>query len=146
MQIQRVAILAPLLVGGMAVICTIFIHGLLLSGTITFVRREVKLDRVGVSFRRDFEIVAMVILFAFITHLIEIGLWGVLFVLCGEFEGFEIAYYHSAVNYTTLGYGDIIMSPAWRLLDLWKAQTERSCSAFRPQWFLPSSCEWFMPD
>jgi len=27
-----------------------------------------------------------------------------------------IACYHSAVNYTTLGYGDIIMSPSWRLL------------------------------
>ena len=27
-----------------------------------------------------------------------------------------IAFYHSAVNYTTLGYGDIIMTPSWRLL------------------------------
>jgi hypothetical protein len=26
------------------------------------------------------------------------------------------AYYHSAVNYTTLGYGDLIMTPSWRLL------------------------------
>ena len=24
--------------------------------------------------------------------------------------------YHSAVNYTTLGYGDVIMTPAWRML------------------------------
>jgi len=40
----------------------------------------------------------------------------VLFVICGEFSTFEIAYYHSAVNYTTLGYGDVIMSPEWRLL------------------------------
>ena len=27
-----------------------------------------------------------------------------------------IGYYHSAVNYTTLGYGDMIMTPSWRLL------------------------------
>jgi len=27
-----------------------------------------------------------------------------------------LAFYHSAVNYTTLGYGDLIMSPTWRLL------------------------------
>jgi hypothetical protein len=39
-----------------------------------------------------------------------------LFILCGEFQVFGIAYYHSAVNYTTLGYGDLIMTPAWRLL------------------------------
>jgi hypothetical protein len=25
------------------------------------------------------------------------------------------AYYHSAVNYSTLGYGDVIMSPSWKL-------------------------------
>jgi ion channel len=39
-----------------------------------------------------------------------------LFVACGEFQAFGAAYYHSAVNYTTLGYGDVIMSPSRRLL------------------------------
>jgi hypothetical protein len=39
-----------------------------------------------------------------------------LFVICGEFPEFGTAYYHSAVNYTTLGYGDVIMTAAWRLL------------------------------
>jgi hypothetical protein len=29
---------------------------------------------------------------------------------------FETACYHSAVNFTTLGYGDIVMAPRWRLL------------------------------
>jgi hypothetical protein len=33
-----------------------------------------------------------------------------------EFSDFATAYYHSAVNYTSLGYGDIIMSSTWRLL------------------------------
>ncbi len=28
----------------------------------------------------------------------------------------ETAYYHSAVNYSSLGYGDIVMSPHWHLL------------------------------
>jgi Ion channel len=27
-----------------------------------------------------------------------------------------MAYYHSSVNYTSLGYGDVIMSAKWRLL------------------------------
>jgi len=27
-----------------------------------------------------------------------------------------MALYHSAVNYTSLGYGDVVMSAAWRLL------------------------------
>src|SRR5258708_497460 len=50
------------------------------------------------------------------AHLIEIALWAALFISCGEFQEFGIAYYHSAVNYTTLGYGDLILTPSWRLL------------------------------
>jgi hypothetical protein len=50
------------------------------------------------------------------AHLVEIALWTALFLLCGEFQAFGTAYYFSAVNYTTLGYGDIIMSPSWKLL------------------------------
>jgi hypothetical protein len=59
----------------------------------------------------------------FITHLTEVALWAVLFVLCGEFPHWGTAYYHSAVNYTTLGYGDLIMPPSWRLLGPLEATT-----------------------
>lgn len=55
-------------------------------------------------------------LFAFVAHLTEIALWAALFVICGEFSSFALAFYHSAVNYTTLGYGDLIMTPSWKLL------------------------------
>jgi hypothetical protein len=43
-------------------------------------------------------------------------LWAVVLVLCGEFQEFTNAYYHSAVNYATLGYGDLLLTPVWRLL------------------------------
>ena len=55
-------------------------------------------------------------LFAFAAHLVEIALWSVLFMMCGEFSEFAAAFDHSAVNYTTLGYGDVVMTPSWRLL------------------------------
>lgn len=32
-----------------------------------------------------------------------------MFLWLGEFELFRDAFYHSAVNFTTLGYGDIVM-------------------------------------
>jgi hypothetical protein len=115
-QIHRIAILIPLAVGAGAVLCTILIHALTLGATVNFFRYERKLGRAGVSFWTDLSIVGRVISLAFVAHLIEIALWAGLFVVCGEFQGFGIAYYHSAVNYTTLGYGDLIMSPSWRLL------------------------------
>jgi hypothetical protein len=38
-----------------------------------------------------------------------------LFVLYGQFQQYGPAYYHSAVNFTTLSYGDMVMVPRWRL-------------------------------
>ncbi len=115
-QTHRIAILIPLAVGASAVLCTIFIHALAVGATVNFVRYERKRGREGTGFWIDLAIVVSTISFAFAAHLIEIALWAVLFVICGEFQEFGIAYYHSAVNYTTLGYGDLIMTPSWKLL------------------------------
>ena len=51
-----------------------------------------------------------------VSALAQVALWAGAFVLCGEFADFEGAFYHSAVNFTTLGYGDLVMSRRWRLL------------------------------
>jgi hypothetical protein len=84
--------------------------------TVSFVRHERRVGRAGVSFWNDVEIVTLTISIALAAHLGEIALWAILFMMCGEFTAFGTAYYHSAVNYTTLGYGDVVMTPAWRLL------------------------------
>jgi len=115
-QTNRIAILIPLAVGAIAVLCTIFIHAMAVGGTVNFIRREKRLGREGAGLWTNLAIVASAMSFLFLAHLIEIALWAVLFVICGEFPEFGIAYYHSAVNYTTLGYGDLIMSPSWKLL------------------------------
>ena len=115
-QNQQFAILLPLVVGPGAVVCTILVHALALAATVNFLRHERKLGRAGAGALIDLAIVTLVISFAFVAHLIEIAFWAVLLVLCGEFQEFGTAYYHSAVNYTTLGYGDLLLTPSWRLL------------------------------
>ena len=47
---------------------------------------------------------------------VQVGLWGALFVVLGEFSDLYEAVYHSAVNFASLGYGDIVMSKDWKLL------------------------------
>ena len=116
MQAQGIALLAPLTVGAGATLCTIVIHGLVLIAVVHFIRREERLAFVGVNFWIDVVIVALVASFGLAAHLVEIAVWAVLFMGCGEFRDFATAYYHSAVNYTTLGYGDLIMSARWRML------------------------------
>ena len=113
---HQFAILYPLVVGVGAVACTIFIHALALAATVNFVRHERRLGRAGAGALIDLAIVAAAISFAFVAHLIEIALWAVLLVICGDFQEFGIAYYCSAVNYTTLGYGDVLLTASWRLL------------------------------
>lgn len=51
-----------------------------------------------------------------ISALMQMAVWAGAFMLSGEFAEYEVAFYHSAVNFTTLGYGDIVMSERWRLL------------------------------
>jgi hypothetical protein len=115
-QVHRIAILSPLIVGAIGAVCTMFIHAVPLRATINLIRYEKKLGRMGTSFWIDVGIVVLVIAHALLAHLIEIALWAALFVACGEFRSFDLAYYHSAVNFTTLGYGDMVMTPSWRLL------------------------------
>src|SRR5260370_444916 len=115
-QIHKVAILIPLMVGVSAVVCTILSHALAVGATINVVRYERTTGRAGTGVWIDLAIVVLVISLAFVAHLIEIALWAAFFISCGQFQEFGIAYYHSAVNYTTLGYGDLILTPSWRLL------------------------------
>jgi hypothetical protein len=63
----------------------------------------------------NFLLIQVVSLLLVLVQLVNIGLWALLFRLCGEFGDYEKAYYHSAVNYSSLGYGEML-SPRWRLL------------------------------
>jgi hypothetical protein len=57
-----------------------------------------------------------VMLIMLVGNFLQITLWAGLFLECGEFEDFATAFYHSVVNFSTLGYGDVVMSRERRLL------------------------------
>jgi hypothetical protein len=67
-------------------------------------------------FWKDVAVMMAVTLITAAAHLVEIALWAVALLLCGEVSTFEKALYFSAENYTALGYGDIVLSERWRLL------------------------------
>src|SRR5579863_8056168 len=116
MRNDQVAVLLPMMAGSVAALRTILIHSLALGACVHFFRRERKLGRVGSGLWIDLGVFVTATSFAFVAHLTEIALWAALFVMCGEFKSPELAYYHSAVNYTTLGYGNLIMTSSWKLL------------------------------
>ncbi|MGO9437087.1 MAG: ion channel [Terracidiphilus sp.] len=116
MRNDQVAVLFPMVAGSIAALCTIVIHSVTLGVSVRLFRRERELGLVGSRVWINLGIFVLTISIALVAHLIEIALWAVLFVICGEFKSLQLAYYHSAVNYTTLGYGDLIMTPSWKLL------------------------------
>jgi hypothetical protein len=113
---QEVAALAPLVLALLTTLITIGIHAVAVGATVQLVRREYQFRHAGAGFWSDVAIVAGVILLALIAHLVNIAIWAALFVACGEFTGLAVAFYHSAMNYTSLGYGDVVMSASWKLL------------------------------
>lgn len=52
----------------------------------------------------------------FALHTIEIWLYAALYRALGETASFEQALYFSTVTFASIGYGDIVLSPSWRLL------------------------------
>jgi len=113
---QGIRIFAPLIIALPTTLGTIVIHGVAVLAIVHFVRRQRRLGRAGIRFWEDLIIVSGAILLALLAHLVEIGIWALVFALCGEFTHLAPAIYHSAVNYTSLGYGDVVMSAQWRFL------------------------------
>src|SRR5271169_4292286 len=106
----------PLVISLVTILGTIVIHALALLGIFHFVRRQHLLRRTGVRFWRDVAIVTGATLLAGVAHLVDVFIWAVVFALCGEFSRLAPAFYSSATLYTTLGYGDAVMSSSWKML------------------------------
>ena len=111
-----VAIGLPMVISIVTILITIVIHALALMGIFHFVRREHLLRRTGVRFWRDVAIVSGATLLTGVAHFLEVIIWAVVFLLCGQFSRFAPALYGSASLYTTLGYGDAVMSSSWKML------------------------------
>ena len=68
------------------------------------------------SFWSTMLIINGVMLILVIGNIAQVAIWALLFRFLGEFSQFSEALYHSAVNFATLGYGDIVMSSKHKLL------------------------------
>ncbi len=113
---NQIGLMDPLLVGVATALCTIAIQGVVVRTIVGEVRRDMKRGRLAVRFSTDLIFIAAATMLALLGHLVEMGMWALVFEFCGEFSDFATAFYHSAVNFTTLGYGDVVMSARWKLL------------------------------
>jgi hypothetical protein len=98
------------------VIGTVCLHFIGLATLIAVLRAEFATRwRQGSAFQRGatilFTVFGLVVL-----HSAEIWVYASLFVGLGHFEDFETALYFSTTSFTTLGYGDVVISHNHRLI------------------------------
>jgi hypothetical protein len=92
-------------------------------GLLFFLRHRDRLGRFDENLRVATGALSWGMLILFAGHLLQVGLWAALFVQLGQFEEYATAFYHSMVNFSSLGYGDLVMSEEWRLLGAMEASS-----------------------
>jgi hypothetical protein len=65
--------------------------------------------------RRTFWISLGAVLPLLFGHFAQVGLWAGFLVLLGALQTYNDAFYFSLVTFATLGYGDIVLAPGYRI-------------------------------
>jgi hypothetical protein len=60
-------------------------------------------------------VIVVVMLGIFVIHTVEIWLYAVVFLALGALPDFEQALYFSTSTFSSVGYGDLVLSPNWRV-------------------------------
>ena len=108
--------LMPLLIGSPALLVNMLIQIAAIVAIIGYLLRLVDSGRLLPTIGTDIKLMSTVLLALFAGHVLQFVVWASLFLYLGKFSNFDSAFYHSVVNFTSLGYGDIVMSEKWRLL------------------------------
>ncbi|GAB5450928.1 MAG: hypothetical protein Hals2KO_12560 [Halioglobus sp.] len=107
--------LSNLLMGLVVMMLCLFVQAMLVAVAVqVYVRHKGILE--SPAFFSTVCLLGLVMILLVIGNFVQIAIWAGLFFYLGEFEDFVTAVYHSAVNFATLGYGDIVMSEHRRLL------------------------------
>lgn len=113
-------------VGTQLVVGTVFVMGTLAVHIGCLVAIAAWLRSVATRFRRDTPtrralLIGSAVFAIIVIHSAEIWGWALLYLWFGEFAELSDALYFSAVTATTLGYGDIVLSDAWRIVATFEA-------------------------
>ncbi|KPF45485.1 potassium channel family protein [Rhizobium sp. G187] len=104
-----------LALGTLMISLTVVIHTFGLMG-VTHMMSWVT-DRIRLHGHRS-RMLAMntVVIGVFAVLTAEVWLWAASFTLIGVVDDFETALYFSTITFSTVGYGDVVPHPEWRML------------------------------
>jgi hypothetical protein len=96
------------------VVCLLLQSFLIVVASRFYSRRESQIA--SPSMWSSLVVISSVMVILVLGNLGQITIWAMLFMMLGEFSTLGEAVYHSAVNFATLGYGDIVMSDQHKFL------------------------------
>ena len=102
--------------GMFVVLICVFIQAATITGMIKALRHLSQGAPRVRSYFFDMVVLSSVIIALFVGMLTQVMVWAIIFVMIGEISDLHTAFYFSLVNFTTLGYGDITLSPAHAIL------------------------------
>jgi hypothetical protein len=108
--------LAQLFAGGAVSLINIALHAVMTTFVVASVRR-MSASRPRATPRRHLTL-AMVVAASLLmlAHCAEVGVWAAFYALAGVVPADGDPLYFAFVNFTTLGYGDIVPVSRWRLI------------------------------
>jgi hypothetical protein len=104
--------LSQLTYGAVLIAVTVLIHAVCLEGIIK-VWRAINIE---IAVRWRAVALSLTIIGIFASHIIQIWVWAIFYFFVEEIQTWESALYFSTSSYTTVGYGDLVLSEEWRLL------------------------------
>src|SRR5437868_5770458 len=102
-----------LLVGLGVLLASLLLYAMATDLIVRVLVRLIRRGYTGLGFWKGLAVMMIVTLITAAAHLGPITLWAVAVLMSGEISTFEKAFYFSAVSYTTLGYGDVVLSEGW---------------------------------
>ncbi len=105
-----------LFIGSLVIAATVAVHAEMLNRLSPMLAVGGKLARRHLSRFAGTGLIIFGVLYIMLAHTIEVWIWAFVLMLTGAVEGLEPSVYFSLVSFTTLGFGDIILDPQWRLL------------------------------
>ena len=107
--------LDQLLVGGAVSVCNILIHASVMTLVVLVARATARKRATQPSLRLAGVMIGTVLVLM-AAHTSEVMVWALAYLLVDAVPVGTNLVYFAFVNYTTLGYGDVVPVPDWRLL------------------------------
>ena len=101
-------------------ICLV-IHVIVLAASVPILKQQGLLAAARNAIFQMTLLTTIMLIAIVVAHALQSWLWAIIWILTDAVADLNTAIYFSTVTYTTLGYGDVILSPEWRIFATFSA-------------------------